>query len=278
MSRRGISELVAAVAGGVARASSLQRAGHSRHYIAEAVRHGELVRVRRDWVAAPGADAELVAAARYGVVITCVSAARRAGLWVLGEDTRHVAVRKGSGGGWPAQLHVHWAAPLVPRAPDELVDRIENTLALVAGCQPFEEALAVWDSAIRQGAVSRETLERLTLSGAARDLLDEVSPFADSGLETFFRTRLRWLRVRILSQIWLHGHRVDFLIGDRLVVQIDGGHHVGAQRAADIAHDAELVLRGYTVLRYTYAQIVDDWPAVQDAIQQAVAQGLHRAA
>ena len=50
-----------------------------------------------------------------------------------------------------------------------------------------------------------------------------------------------------------------------------------SQRAEDLAHDAELMLRGYHVLRFTYAQIVGDWPAVQSAIMRALAQRLHLA-
>lgn len=73
------------------------------------------------------------------------------------------------------------------------------------------------------------------------------------------------------------GHRVDFLIGDRLVFQIDGAHHVGAQHEADIAHDARLMLLGYHVIRIGYAQLIDHWPSVQDLIMRAIAQGLHRA-
>ncbi|MGU3645208.1 endonuclease domain-containing protein [Microbacterium sp. C23T] len=79
------------------------------------------------------------------------------------------------------------------------------------------------------------------------------------------------------SQIWIHGHRADFLIGDRLVVQIDGGHHVGLQRAEDVAHDAALMLLGHHVIRVTYVQVIERWPDVQDLIMRAVAQGLHRA-
>ncbi|MGR2751691.1 type IV toxin-antitoxin system AbiEi family antitoxin domain-containing protein [Agromyces arachidis] len=50
--------------GGVAKLTSLQAAGHSRHHLRRAVDEGRLVRVRRNWVAVPEADALLVAAAR----------------------------------------------------------------------------------------------------------------------------------------------------------------------------------------------------------------------
>ena len=68
------------------------------------------------------------------------------------------------------------------------------------------------------------------------------------------------------------------MIGDRLVLQIDGATHVGLQREQDIAHDAALMLRGFHVIRVGYGQVIDDWPHVQDLIMRAVAQGLDRAA
>ena len=89
----------------------------------------------------------------------------------------------------------------------------------------------------------------------------------------------RWgLRVR--QQVWIGGRPVDALVGDRLVVQLDGYefHSTSAQRTRDIAHDAELRLRGYTVLRFGYAQVVHDWPTVERTILHAVAAGIHLAA
>jgi very-short-patch-repair endonuclease len=61
------------------------------------------------------------------------------------------------------------------------------------------------------------------------------------------------------------------------VIQIDGwAHHSSStQRSKDISHDAELRLRGYTVLRFSYAQVVHDPAAVERAIRRALAAGLH---
>jgi hypothetical protein len=36
------------------------------------------------------------------------------------------------------------------------------------------------------------------------------------------------------------------------------------------------MLLGFHVIRVSYAQVVDEWPTVQDAIMRAVAQGVHR--
>lgn len=262
--------------GGVARRATLRAAGFSAHHISQAVQRGELVAVQRLWVAVPDADPYLVAAARDRVALTCVTQARRLGLWVLGETEAHVAAKPHAGEIRAVGARVHWAQPVLPRHPDALIDPVENVLATVAACQPFEPALAVWESALRRGLVERGVLERLPLTMTARRVLEAANPFADSGLESFVPPRLRWLRLPIVPQAWIAGHRVDFLIGDRLVLQIDGAHHVGAQRRSDIAHDAELMLLGYHVIRVDYLQVVENWPWVQDLVQRAVAQGLHR--
>ncbi|HWV50615.1 MAG TPA: DUF559 domain-containing protein [Microbacterium sp.] len=264
--------------GGVARVARLRDARISRYDIDVALREGVLTRARQGWVALPDADPMLVAAARCGVVLTCVTQARRLGIWVhdqvlvphLGavQDRRYAKPREGI---------VHWAQPVVPRHPDALEDPIENVLAMIARCEPFEQALASWDSALNKGLVSRQALERHDLGPDARRVLAECWPFADAGLETYFRPRLRWMRLPLYFQTWISGHRVDVLVGDRLVVQIDGGTHVGAQRAEDIRHDAELKLLGYHVIRVSYHQVMNEWHVVQDLIMRAVAQGLHLA-
>jgi very-short-patch-repair endonuclease len=260
----------------VAQVRGLRDAGHSAYVVNQALARDALVRVRRDWVALPAADPELVAAARVGVVLTCITQARRLGLWVLREDRPHVAAPP-HGSIAETSAHVHWAAPVVPRHPERLVDSVENALALVAVCQPFESALAIWESALSKGLIDRGAVRRLDLPAAAHRLLDAAVPWSESGLESFVVPRLRWMRLAIVPQVWIAGHRVDFLIGERLVLQVDGGHHVGAQRSSDIALDARLMLLGYHVIRVGYEQVIERWEEVQDLVMRAVAQGLHRA-
>ncbi len=279
ISRIGAPQILAAVhrGGGVVRSARLVREGHSKHAIAGLVAQGQLLRLRRTWVALPAADPALLFAARAGVVVTCLSAATRLGLWVADAPHPHVAVRSNASRPIvPSGMRVHWGHPATPRHPDDLVDPIENALVLVAQCQPFEAALAIWDSALNKQLVDPLVLGGLPLPARARELLARANPYAESGLESFVIPRLRWLRLRITPQVWIAGHRVDFLIGERLVLQIDGGTHVGAQREQDNRHDALLKLMGYHVIRVGYHQVVDEWPGVQHAILLAVAQGLHR--
>ncbi len=272
--------------GGIARQPELLRTGATKRELQGAVAAGSLIRIRRSWLALPDADPLLLSAARAGVVLGCITRAERLGLWIHGDTQRpHVNAPPRSGGvrieADPRTLFpkavAHWFTPVLPRPPHALEDGIENTLVTIARCRPFEQALATWDSALRKGLIDRDLLARLRLPAVARELLDACTPFADSGLETILRHRLRWLGLRIIHQAWLYGHRVDFLIGERLVLQIDGGHHVDAQRESDNRHDAELMLRGYHVIRVGYRQIMDDWPSVQQLVMNAVAQGLHLA-
>ncbi len=259
------------------RVATLARQGFRRTALDTALRGGTVMRIRNGWVAMPDADPLLIGAARHGVVLGCLTQARRLGLWVHDPaPCLHVAAAPHGAGRKPAQCRVHWAEPILPRDPDALVDPLENVLVLVAECEPYEQALATWESALRQGLATRESLSRLPLRPAARLLFSHAIPFSDAGTETYLRVRLRWLGLPLRVQVYIAGHRVDALLGDRLVLQVDGGHHVGAQRDEDNRHDAELKLRGYHVIRVGYRQLMDDWPAVHDLIVRAVAQGLHR--
>ena len=261
--------------GGVTVVPHLYRQGFTYDQVRQAVHTGVLIRPRRGWVALPNADRALIDAAAAGVVLSCITQAKRLGLWVLrcprphyASPTPHSKVRAGLG-------VIHRAKVPMPRPAGTVEDPIENVLWLVAACQPFEAALAIWDSALNRGLTSYQALDRLPLRSKARALLDASTPFSDSGLESIVRSRLRWLRIRIRPQASLLGHRVDFLLGERLVLQIDGSHHVGPQRSDDIRHDARLLAEGYYVIRMSYAQIIQDWPETQAIIMRAIARNLH---
>jgi len=264
--------------GGIARVATLRAAGVSAHSLRRARETGTVRGVRRGWVVLPDADPQIVGAIERGVLLGCVTAAERHGLWVPKPGELHVIAPPHAGRiATPSRVVVHWSRPVVPRPPDATVDDLTNTLAVVAQCQPFETALVIWESAMNKGLVDPARLGALDLPASARAVVDRARPFADSGLETIFLHRLRWMRLPMLPQVWIIDRPVDLLIGERLVIQIDGGTHVGAQRTRDIAFDAQLVLRGYTVLRFGYEQVMERWPEVQAIIMEAVAQGKHRA-
>jgi very-short-patch-repair endonuclease len=237
--------------------------------------------IRRRWVALPSARADLVVAAEGGGRVSCVSLARARGWWLPPsvDERAHLHMLPGSASP-PSAAVRHWTTPIVPTAPT-LTASVEDALAHIAVCQPFDTALVLWESAARIEQLAGDALRRVTWMGrAARELAETVVGLSDSGLETLVVVPLRRWGVRVRQQVRLAGHMVDILVGERLVLQTDGFEHhsASAQRTSDIAHDAELRLRGYTVLRFSYAQVVHDWPSVERSIRRALAAGLHVAA
>lgn len=199
------------------------------------------------------------------------------------DDRPHVHLRPAAG---PARMpeswggRLHWTQVIAPVASRSLEESPEDALAHIAECLPLGDALVLWESAIRVEALSLETVRAIAWpTRRAQECASQVTGLSDSGLETILVTPLRQWRVRVRQQVVLAGRHVDVLIGDRLVVQIDGWqfHSTSAQRAKDIAHDAELRLRGFTVLRFSYAQVVHEWGTVERTIRRAIAQRLHLA-
>ncbi len=153
-----------------------------------------------------------------------------------------------------------------------------NVLFQVAVCCPRLDALAVWESALRRGLVDRDTLGAVRWrSTAAAALASTASDLSDSGVETRFVAIMRSAAIDVRQQVQVDGHRVDGLIGAHLIVELDGfAHHQAQQRRRDIAHDARLALRGFTVLRFDYQQVLFDSDFVLQTVQLAIAQGKHR--
>ena len=264
--------------GGIARTSRLVELGCGRRELAARISSGRYVRPQRGWVALPETDPDLLFAAEQHVVLSCITQAERIGLWVTDRHpVRHVAAPHGHAKIRGPSPVVHWHRALVPRPAFALEDPIENLLHSVALCQPREEAVVIWESALNRGHTDYAAMNALPLNGVARRVLDSCTPFSDSGLETKVKQRLRWLGIPIREQSWVLGRRVDLLIGNRLVIQIDGAHHTGAQRDSDIAHDAQLGLRGYRVIRVSYHQVMREWEFVQQLIVGAIARGEHLA-
>jgi len=260
----------------------LRREGYSDRQLRDAARSQDIEVLRRAWFVSASAPSVLREAARVGGRLTCTTLARQRNWWMpegIGDEL-HEHLLPGSTGpqSWPGVAH--WTKPIVPVG-RSLVGTIEDALAHIALCLPPERALVVWESAVRIEQLAPEALRRVRWqSRAARELAESVTGLSDSGLETLVCRPLRRLRVQVRQQVYLARKPVDVLVGNWLVIQIDGWayHSSAAQREKDIAHDAELRLRGYTVLRFSYTQIVHRWPEVERTIQRALAAGLHLSA
>lgn len=265
---------------GVAHTSEIYAAGFSRHAVESAIAAGRMQRVRRSWVSLRPGEDDLLAAIGAGGRLTCVSAARRSGLWTPDHDAHHVALPAGAGKNSAAGIRVHWSRGPAPVRRRQAVDPLINILHHVARCQEAPAALAIWESALNRRLIDAEVLERVEWHGAqARRLAGMASTLSDSGLETEFVLLMRSIGVTVRQQVRLDGRPVDALIGEKLVVQLDGfAHHSEpSARRRDIEADARLRLRGYTVLRFDYHQVFFMPDLVADIVRSALAQRLHLA-
>lgn len=271
--------------GGIVHRQTLLDAGISPRTLRAQIADGAARRVRRYWVATPGAPPALVLAAECTSQLTCITAARHFGWWIPPDADPRMHLRVPPHARAPrAEGHdivTHWSHALVPSSGTTLVASVYDAFEHVAGCLPREHALVIWESGIRSLRLSAAEIRRVAWrTPAARELAAIVTGLMDSGLETIFATRLAPWGLSIRAQVLLAGHPVDALIGDRLVVQLDGfAHHSSStDRTRDLAHDRELIARGYTVLRFSYVEVLYRWEQVERAIARAVAQGCHLAA
>lgn len=266
--------------GGIRHADEALRAGYTRYAVRKAVGSGRVTRLRR-WLATPSAPPLLRRAAAMSGRLACLSAAAHHELWVLADGRVHIAVPHSASRFDPGDALVHWnSGPITPHR-FELVEPVVNALVHFADCQPFDHALATWESAIRSGAVIPESLSRLPLrSAAAKRVRECASTLSDSGIESIPVARLRRIGITVRQQVAIDGHPVDGLIGERLVYQIDGyGFHTSAaRRRRDIAQDRRLQLMGYTVFRYDYKEVLFEWAKIESELRHAIASGAHLAA
>ncbi|WP_102194333.1 endonuclease domain-containing protein [Microbacterium aurantiacum] len=265
--------------GGIARGTQLQKFGCSRKAIATAARTGSIIRIRQGTFALPTADAEVVAAATHGGALTCTSALRAHGVWMLppGENDRGVAHVWMGGAG---RQHPHeGCACAVHYSPGRAglgIAPVAAALIHAYRCLTAETFFAAYESAWNKrliGAYDRARIRR-ELPQSAGWLLDLARHDSASGLESLLRLRLHLLGIRLDCQVEIEGvGRVDFVVGGRVILEADGkeNHDNPTKRHRDLMRDAAASARGFETLRFDYAMIVHDWPTVVAAILPALA-------
>lgn len=268
----------------VADTTALRSLGLSEKVLSREVRSGRLVRVRHGLYATPDAPREQVRAARIGGRLTSYSALRARGLWCPpGDDRLHVAVGAhsralrdpdtGARFAPRADVVVHWRAQPSRRSP--LHEPLPLPLVVRHLPTDLDSAfvVAVLDSALRLGIVTTWEMSR-SFEGFARLLraLGRTDPRAESGVESVARCRLREARLEARPQVRIGRHRVDLLVGDRVVVEVDGRefHDDPAAFERDRRRAAELTRVGYRVLHFSYSQVIFDWPSCLAAVRAAL--------
>jgi very-short-patch-repair endonuclease len=274
--------------GGVAHLDDLRSVSYRA--LRASVSRGDIVRIRNAWYCLPGRDEEALAQAiRIGGLPTCVSAvADLPGVWLPTDGRLHIALRHDANHlRAPLDRHhpfsrsqavVHHTDPWAA-ARTELPMSVH--LASLAACLPFADAVVAVDSLLNGGHATMRDVERarLAVPRYRMPVLDAVDPRAQSGLESKARLALRRLGIRFAPQVWIPGvGRVDILIGDRLVLELDGKRWHSSPEAfeTDRGRDLALLERGFEVIRVSYRQVMEEWPRIEAAIRDRIARRAHR--
>ena len=273
---------VVAANGGAAPARLLRAEGIAARHVTSLVAVGALRQLRIGWYAIPSMDRRIAAAVEAGGAAACATSLAIHGVWVADRTGLHVARPVGGIGGTDTIGHRMSGVD----DPTWCLEPVRRAIARVIRCAPFDEAIAAIDSALRLSGSLGWCFDRADLIDVLaaaprryRRMLDWVDPRAESGLESLVRVRLRSLGIIATPQVSILGvGRVDLLVGDRLVIETDGkAHHLGERFAQDRRRDAELLRRGYLVLRLTWATVLFDWPGTEALILEVVRRGDHRA-
>jgi very-short-patch-repair endonuclease len=280
---------------GIHTLANLEEAGIGASRRATLLSHGDLVRIRNGWFATRNADSDQVRAVRIGGRLTCSSALRQYGLWVMPDSRLHVAVSDNASRlRAPDDRHqkwrdrpdvcLHWNANRFGSERSAAIDSVAASIAHLILCSPLNSAVVTIDSALNGAATGRPLLTFDELDGVISTLPERyarvrasVDASAQSGLETLARLHLRSRGLRVRTQVPIAGvGLVDILIGDRLVLELDSrSHHLGDNYEKDRSRDLELFRQGFTVLRVSYRRVLYDWASIEAVILLAVRRGDH---
>ena len=273
--------------GGVARTTDLRRLT-TRAKLRRAERRGDIVRLARGRYALPTAQEGLTAAARLSAVLSHLSAATYYG-WEVKAQPAHPCVTVARNRKMPEDrrrgVDVTWA----DLRPEEIRhDRVTSPDRTVIDCirtLPFDEALAVADSALRHRALTKARLVflagQVTGKGApqARRVAALASPEAANPFESVLRAiaiGVRGLHPEPQVKLVVDGKRIrPDLLDRRLGVAIEAEsfewHGTRAALERDCARYNAMAIAGLVVLRFSWEQVMRRPAYVEECLRAVVA-------
>ncbi|MGU3501313.1 endonuclease domain-containing protein [Mycobacterium sp. C31M] len=231
-------------------------------------------RVRHGWYANQSADPQVFRAVSAGGVLACASVLRRHQVWVL-DSVLHVRYSKRARRPGVRSCHPYRLDPPVVGA----VDPVDIAVASAANCLGAEGLVVVLDSMLNKQMIQPADARSIVAASplAHLDLAARCDPKSESGTETIIRLRLRALGIELRSQVDIPGvGRVDFLVGDRLIIEADSKEHHLPKYQSDRTRDRVAIGLGYLVIRLTYEDVVYHWDTVVVDILTVVRRRKHR--
>ncbi|GAB3439221.1 hypothetical protein GCM10027517_12350 [Phycicoccus ginsengisoli] len=255
-----------------------------------AVRDAVVVRVARGRYAVPTAEGARRAAHQLAAVAVGLSAAAHHGLLLKWQPRRpQLVVPRGRKVSPDHQRDndVSWRTLPASWVSDSWVLTPAATVVDCAARLPFDEALAVADSALGTGATSWESIERAVAagprSGSAR--ARRVLVATDAGAQGPFESVLRAIALDVPGLAVVTQHRIDGLDGAflgrvdladvrlRIVLEADSFEFHGLPELMDkdCRRYDELAVSGWLVLRFSWSQVMTRPEWVRSVLVRAVA-------
>mgnify|MGYP001829001057 FL=1 len=269
--------------GGAARRSDLVGSSADWRQIRALVEQGLVVAHGAGCYALPDAPRWIVRARQFRGVLTCVSWAEQAGVFVLERPTRtHLAVPAGRSPSRspnrPSRAVVLHRTPAIrPGAlPDPPVVPAAVAAVSILRCLAPLNAITTIDSFLNRSVCSTAEIRSALVGPGSRralDLLSRCDARSDSGLETIGRVVLRDAGLSVECNVHVPGVGwVDLLVEERVVVEFDGFEHHGSLRAfgEDRRRDRALAALGFRVLRFTYDEVVHTPEVIVEAVHAAL--------
>lgn len=273
-------------AGGFATRAALVEAT-SRTEVDRALAAGEIVADGRGRYATPATDEAIRAAHALSGVLSLTSAALFHGWEVLHEPKRpHVAVprRRKVSTRRREGIDVHYAELERGQVVDNIATDVETTLLHCLMQLPRVDALAVADSALRNG-VSPGTLKRVAriAQGPGSKQARWVVERADGDAANPFESALRHIcfdvpGLRVTPQRTISTDRIEArpdLVDDDLGVVLEADSFEWHGNRAALAKDARrynlLVVGGWVVLRFSWEDVMFHPDYVRDVLVAVVA-------
>jgi very-short-patch-repair endonuclease len=259
--------------GGVADRATLIELS-SRKEFDRAVRSGEVIRDGHGRYAVPVADQALRAANALTAVVSHRSAALRHG-WELKSVPALPEVTVPKGRTVSRERRSGVALHRTDLGPDDVEGKVTSVARTLVDCMrslPFDEALAVADSALRHGSIDAPALLTLAVgvrgqgAGQSRRVAREASEDAANPFESVLRAiSLDVPGIRLVPQLEIRAPsfsvRPDLVDREhRIVAEADSFAWHGSRQAlrTDCQRYTNLVVRGWTVVRYSWEDVMHD--------------------
>lgn len=261
----------------------------TRRRLEAAVRQGAVVRVARGRYALPGLDEARRRATELSGVLALRSAALAHG-WALKEQPGVPEIAVPAGRRIVAERREDVRMLWTDLADDMVEHGTTTPWRTVVDCArrlPFDEALAVADSALRSGSVTGADLVAITVRGAGAAAVRRVVQAADARAANPFESVLRalcldaGLAVEPQAPVQLGRETVhpDLVVrAPSWAIEADSWTFHTGRRAhrRDCARYNALGLAGWTVFRFTWEQVMHEQAYVRWVLARLAAQAAGR--